>query len=181
MSGLVLKSAILSGVLLLILGGGTVNADTVRRCQSYYELQYLSINDDPIQSGPKIRFGDFESRGNCGNLVPNRCRERARGHAQNCIKKHWETRWTGTKPDLCTYNRGVESYNVQDIKKQLEFMTCCSTGVPAAAQSYWKKVVVSLRGITTGKSRCSGQIGLTGTYTIDCTKVAAGFKACGGE
>jgi hypothetical protein len=180
MKYLIIKMAVLSSMLLMFTAG-TLNADTVRRCKSYYELQYLSINDTPIQNGQKIRFNEFESRGHCGNLVPKRCRERARGHAQDCIKKHWETRWAGTRPGLCSNSKGVEGYNLQDIKKRLEFMTCCSSGVPATAQSNWSKVVVSLRGITMGKRGCPGQIELTGTYTIDCTKVAAGFKACGGE
>lgn len=169
-------------VVMILCFVGEPNADIIRHCSSFYELQYLSINGERIQHGKKIRFGNFDSRGHCGNkFVANRCRERARGHAQACMKEHWKTRWDRTRPEFCTNPRGVEGYNIQDIKKELERTACCSPGVPAAAQSHWKEVIVALRGVTTGDKKCPGVLTFSTTYKIDCTKVAAGFKACGGD
>jgi hypothetical protein len=180
-------------------------AKTIRHCKSFYELQFLSINptklkngapgcsnedfrnnrcENNIKSGPKLQFGHFESRGQCGKLVPNRCRERARGHAQDCMKAHWDTRNTnaGIRPSLCTNSKGVEGYTINDIKKRLEFMACCSHEKSGTAASSWRKVVVSLRGVTTGDKKCPGVLNFSTTYKIDCTAVANIFgKACGGE
>lgn len=161
---------------------GVPNADITRHCRSSYELQYLSINGDIIPHGQKIKFGNFDSRGHCGNkFVANRCRERAREHAQACMKEHWKTRWDRTRPELCTNPRGVEGYNMQDIKKELELTACCSRSVPATAQSHWREVIVALKGLTTGDKKCPGTLTFSTTYKIDCTRVAAGFKACGGD
>lgn len=170
---------------LLTLGIGTVGwlsteparADIVRHCRSHWELQYLSINGSSFPHGRRLSFGAFESRGNCGNVVPNRCRRRARGHAQDCLNKHWQDRWLGQRPALCTNNHGVEGYTIDDIKRTLELTACCSPGAPSQAH----EVIVALRGVTTGNTDCPGVLNFSTTYTMDCRAVAAGFKACGGE
>jgi|GEM_PF-4254157 len=157
-------------------------SDIVRHCRSFYELQYLSINGNSISNGQRLQFGEFESRGGCGNrFVANRCRERARNYAQSCMKEHWRDRWDRVRPSRCTAAGGVEGYAIQDIKEALERTACCSPAVPSAAQAHWRDVVVSFRGVTTGDKKCSGVLKFSDTYRIDCTKVASRFKACGGE
>jgi len=176
-----MMTVVLLSIMMLSFPGVSL-ADITRHCRSFYELQYLSINGDNISHGQKIRFGNFESRGSCGNkFVANRCRERARGHAQDCMNEHWKTRWDRAKPAFCTVPKGVEGYSIQDIKGKLELTACCSPEVPAAAQSHWKDVIIALKGVTTGDKECPGVLTFSTTYTIDCTQVAAGFKACGGE
>jgi hypothetical protein len=154
-----------------------VRADTVRHCQSRWELQYLSINGDAFPNGHRLSFGQFESRGNCGNAVPNRCRGRARAHAQECLSKHWQDRWLGQKPTLCSNNHGVEGYSIDDIKRRLELTACCSPGAPSQA----REVVVALRGVTSGNTNCPGVLQFSTTYTMNCQAIASGFKACGGD
>jgi hypothetical protein len=152
-------------------------ADIVRHCRSHWELQYLSINGNAFPNGHRLSFGAFESRGGCGNVVPNRCRRRARGHAQECMSQHWQDRWERERPAVCSNSHGVEGYSIDDIKRSLELTACCTAGAPAQA----REVVVAVRGVTTGNTECPGVRQYSTTYTMDCRAVAAGFKACGGE
>lgn len=169
--------AFLAGALFVLAWNGPAEAKIVRHCKSAYELQYLSINGDSFPNGKRLRFGDFTSRGGCGNLVPNRCRERARSYAQTCMKTHWATRWDRQTPAQCGGASGVLGYGTRDLKRDLELRACCTPGAPSSA----REVVVALRGVTEGDKRCPGVLEFTRTYRIDCREVAAGFKACGGE
>ena len=153
-------------------------SEITRHCDSYYELQYLSVNGDSFQNGKKVSFGNFKSSGNCGNAVPNRCRERARKHAQSCMDDHWRARWDRNRPESCTNTNGVKEYDIQDIKQEIKIMTCCSQEAPTNAQTHGEEVVVSLSGITKGNTKCAGKLNFSNTYTVDCTKRDIFFDGC---
>ncbi len=148
-------------------------AKIYRHCQNQYQLTYLAINGQSFPNGRSLGFGRFDSRGGCGNTVPNRCRERARGYAQRCMNAHWAQRWDRATPAQCLPAQGVKGYGISDLKRQIEMTACCTIGAPTEA----REVVVRVRGLSRGDNRCGGALTLSNTYTVDCRTLA--FKACG--
>lgn len=66
-----------------------------RSCRAYYEIEMVS-SVFPPPAPPSlgneqwiVRFGHFSASGGCGRSVPNRCRERARNTAHQCMQSHW--------------------------------------------------------------------------------------------
>jgi hypothetical protein len=142
-SDLMLKLAILgfaatAGVMI----GSPLFAE-VRRCQVAYVWETTGGT-----IGPKS-FGPFAARGECGATVPNRCRDRARVNAQQCIAQQWERRWDhyplnsdGTRnfnidtspPEACENAAFVENYDlrttcVRDRRDGFDPDAICHEGV----------------------------------------------------
>lgn len=100
------------------------NADITRHCRAHYAVSF------PGGGVATFPIPDFEASGSCGSNVPNRCRERASGRAHTCMQKHWDTRWTFTRPLECTPAHGVTGYNFTDVKRLIESAACCTLGSP---------------------------------------------------
>lgn len=142
-------------------------------------------------------FSDFTGKGGCGRTVPNRCRERARDAAMDCMTTHWAIRWERRRPEACLNAQGVYDYNVGlpgctttatntchspknpiergDIKTRLEVEVCCAFGKPVSFQRLrdLEDVHVRVRAETRGNDEaCSKTRTLVSDYVIrDCREV----------
>lgn len=75
-----------------------------RTCNGAYEAEYRT----PSGQAGKLVFGGFKATRGCGRLVPNRCRERAKGALLKCMEKH-EFENKPSIPLECKSN-GVKNY-----------------------------------------------------------------------
>ncbi|MEM7065891.1 MAG: hypothetical protein AAF572_22345 [Cyanobacteria bacterium P01_B01_bin.77] len=82
----------------------------VRRCDATYEWQTTGGSIGPI------RFGEFTAKGECGSTVPNRCRERARSAAKNCMEDHWSKRGLSSPVSrACLSSSNIEDYDLKTV------------------------------------------------------------------
>jgi hypothetical protein len=99
-----------------------------RHCRGAYFVQVVAPGS-PVNGWQRL-FPHFTAAGECGSTVPNRCRERARDRANNCMQKHWDDRWLRTTPAICTAAGGVTSYPIADLKRAIETAACCTPESP---------------------------------------------------
>lgn len=142
-------------------------------------------------------FTHFTGKGGCGSTVPNRCRERARDAAMNCMNTHRDIRWERRDPEACLNAAGVYDYNVGmapctstatnqclspkqgvpdgDLKTRLEVEVCCAFGKPASFRMLRCEQNVHVRVtaiVTGGDSHCSKTRELFDDYVIeDCSAI----------
>lgn len=176
-------------VLLILAGvfGFSTSAHSITRsCDAHYEWQTTGGS-----FGGK--FSNFTGKGGCGSTVPNRCRERARDAAMNCMTTHRDIRWERRTPEACLNAAGVYTYRVGlpscvttssnqclsprhaiaegDLKTRLEVEVCCAFGRPSHYRLRCEKDVhVRVTAIVTGGSQhCRKTRELFDDYVIeDC-------------
>ena len=104
------------------------NAKITRTCKATYEIYVFSSNWDYIGRGD---FAAFSASGRCGDLVPDRCRRRARDRAIACMEEHHDdwyyqqfpfyhagwSRWV-SKPPMCESSR-IQNYNYQNLSQSV--------------------------------------------------------------
>lgn len=140
-------------------------------------------------------FGKFTGKGGCGQTVPNRCRERARDAAMNCMTTHRDIRWERRTPEACLNAAGVYGYDVGikpctstsanqcmspkqgvpsgDLKTRLEVEVCCAFGRTSQFRLRCEKNVhVRVTAVVTGGDRCGKTRELFDDYVIeDCSAI----------
>lgn len=140
-------------------------------------------------------FGQFTGKGGCGRTVPNRCRERARDAAMNCMTTHRDIRWERRTPEACLNAAGVYGYDVGikpctttssnqcispkkgvpsgDLKTRLEVEVCCAFGRSSQYRLRCEKNVhVRVKAVVTGGDVCGKTRELFSDYVIeDCSAI----------
>ena len=130
-------------------------ADITRSCNAYFE-------GNTFHGTTKVN--PFTSKGHCGNLFPNRCRERARKTAHICMDAHWKSK--GAPPQKCRVG-GIMGYDMQDFTNVLGSKVCC--GIPwAKVDISNSKIEMTLYRVTTGDTNCPHRMKLY-SGTFDCT------------
>jgi hypothetical protein len=173
-AGMLIGTLACAGLLL----SSSAYANIHRSCDAWYEIKYVYIDGiKPYKQGSA--FGSFSATRSCGATVPNRCRERARGALESCMRVHWQVRWDRIRPTHCTSAEGVNNYTIADIKTELEREACCT----AANALSFQKVTVDLYGFTGGDTGCgSGSSGdarrwsrfrIQSGYYADCVALRA--------
>jgi hypothetical protein len=160
-----------------------------RSCDAYYQWETTGGSF----SGT---FGQFTGKGGCGATVPNRCRERARDAAMNCMTTHRDIRWERRTPEACLNAAGVYGYDVGirpctstsnnqcmspkkgvpsgDLKTRLEVEVCCAFGRASQYRLRCEKNVhVRVKAVVTGgEASCGKTRELFDDYVIeDCSAI----------
>jgi hypothetical protein len=128
-------SVIITFVLLLsifsIISSKAFAKDITRSCHAHYVGTVESIELDRNGRSQKvgvpyetINFSfqdrDFSAEAGCGDLVPNRCRERAREKLLACAKAHVAS--PDKKPESCSND--VKRYSIQDLPPMIKEKAC---------------------------------------------------------
>lgn len=99
-----------------------------RSCRAYYSFHLSSLNNE--QGQWLVAIGDiagagtengFTARRGCGQLVPNRCRQRASEALMACMKAHAKN--PAQVPDECRSN-GVQNYPVDNLGELVRTKAC---------------------------------------------------------
>lgn len=144
-----------------------------RSCQAKWE-----IRADKSGTTVKRTVRSFTATGHCGANVPNRCRERAKELAHDCMHVHWKTRWEGTTPEKC-FSADISGYCIKDLKCMLEKAACQVKGGWAGNdQGNFAGRTFEVWAITTGDNKCPKSSKLYATYgdghpggVMDCAGV----------
>jgi len=120
----------------LLLSAGPLQAGNIQRgCNVLYNLHAGVIRSStnihliriadfiPTPRSADGRHGrwEFSARGGCGNLVPNRCRERASKAALTCMLAHQKS--PTRKPEACTKN-DVQNYQLDNLEREVRHHVC---------------------------------------------------------
>lgn len=117
---------------LLICSADVYAKDITRSCRGYYYGSVLSIEPKNSYRTSKvgipldtinIGFSDrtFSAEAGCGELVPNRCRERAREELLSCAKAHVSA--PNQKPVACGGN-DPNKYPITDLFAMIKEKAC---------------------------------------------------------
>ncbi len=124
-----------------------------RSCKAYYEITTRQQGMDV-----KITLGNFSTTGSCGKSVKNRCRERARDNAHQCMETHWRI---PEKADVfwkpCTSNYSITEPCLSCVIRN-EFCKVFRAG----------EMVVDVTAVTTGDTGCPKRRTLASGYRIRC-------------
>lgn len=158
-----IKSILKLYILSILIVPVIVSANISRTCSAHYEITLYIGNTTTLTDKIVITYGSFSAKGGCGKIVPNRCRERARNSAHNCMKEHWDmpakigdTMWTP-----CS-NSAIINYRVnkaESLKAQIEQELCNIFS--------FQTMNVEVNALTKGKKKCSKKVRL-GSFTIRC-------------
>lgn len=101
----------------------------VRSCRAGYYAVIRIVNGEYIPPSNFVGLPalEFTTKGTCGPLHGDLCRERARRDAENCMYNHWTTQITGT-PTIClprpSDGLGVQNYPVINVREDVRREIC---------------------------------------------------------
>ncbi len=155
-----------------------------RSCKAHYSLHLSTINNeqgqwlysiaDVIGTGGESAF---TARRGCGQVVPNRCRQRASEAAMQCMQAHAQS--TSQAPAECRSN-GVQNYSVNNLEqfaqtKACEFVRNSGKVNPGMLPPNYT-VTLTIKGNVYGDEGCGGgnrrdtSADLVKTLTVKCTR-----------
>jgi len=141
-------------------------ANIHRSCQAYYELQINSAvypSPAPPPLGPEnltFQFGNFRAQGACGRSVPNRCRERARNAAHQCMRSHWANP-AHSEGWVCT-DSSINNYQISRpyLRGEIHDWICRTFRV--------RSMSVRVKAVTTGDTGCPYTAVLQENFSVTC-------------
>jgi hypothetical protein len=137
-----------------------------RTCDAFYVIERTSAvypPPAPPALGPEtltIQFGNFKARGSCGSTVPNRCRQRARDAAHQCMRTHW-----ANPPDsdawVCT-DSAIMNYQIPrpNLRGEIQDYICRTFRV--------RNMTVRVKAVTKGDTDCSRTTVLEENFRVTC-------------
>lgn len=139
-----------------------------RSCRAYYELERTSATYPkpvPPPLGPErltFQFGDFGSHGSCGKSVPNRCRERARNAAHQCMRSHWANP-ARSEGWVCA-DSAISNYQLPRpyLRGEVQDWICRSFRVSSMS--------VRVKAVTTGDTGCDQTAVLQENFSVNCER-----------
>ncbi|CEL92038.1 unnamed protein product [Vitrella brassicaformis CCMP3155] len=132
-----------------------------RGCRARYVVRDLSDSGLDVLS-----IGHFSARGECRRFVKNRCRERARAAAHECMKDAWNFAPSRNPPTSCRRtwgNKRVNDYQASSPLKTWIQREACAEWRPCQP----KRARVAVQAVTTGDSGC-GSTRELGTMDVRC-------------
>lgn len=141
-------------------------ASIERTCDAYYVIERSAAvypSPAPPALGPEtitIQFGNFKAQGSCGATVPNRCRQRARDAAHQCMRTHW-----ANPPDsegwVCT-DSAIRNYQITRpyLRGEIQNWICRTFRV--------RNMTVRVKAVTTGDTDCPRTTLLQENFRVNC-------------
>ena len=150
-------SCIFLSVVLLFQVSSAFGKKIERTCTAYYSLDIRRAAQQyggPIV--PLVKMFTFKAKGSCGSTVPNRCRERARDAAVNCMDLHYNndyhTTYANNKaPYYCSPHRRIYDYHINQLAGKISDTAC--KAIPSSLRPGTFKVKVIAR--VEGKKGCA--------------------------
>lgn len=141
-------------------------ANIQRSCNAYYELERTSAvysRPSPPSLGRErltFQFGNFGAQGSCGRSVPNRCRERARDAAHQCMRYHWANP-ARSEGWVCA-DSAISNYRLSQpyLRGEIKDWICRSFRV--------SRMSVRVKGVTTGDEGCPRSTVLQENFSVSC-------------
>ncbi len=122
--------------LLSLLWSDAGRADIQRSCHADYYIKFVSVNGmdvAPEYRNLQHRFGSLTGTGGCGNMVPNRCRERAYERLKNCVQGWAEGLGFDVPKQIdCDGVTGT----VSDLQPMVIRAACCARATPDGRSEY---------------------------------------------
>lgn len=147
--------AVASVALALLCVSAPASATIYRSCSATLTMSWLGSSSGP--PFPDRVLDTFSARRGCGNLVPNRCRERARTSLKQCFDAAIAT--PGVLPELCQSN-GVSGYDVGRLDRAMQRKLC--------EEPRWRNssfhVRLTMR--TSGDTNCPGTFIAPGFFNV---------------
>ncbi len=164
------NTILLFSVFLVLLPSNLLAKNIQRSCSAHYEIETSSgvISPTPLPAigGDiiSIKLGHFSAKGSCGGKrVANRCRERARNAAQQCMAEHWEVpSREGDRGSAPCTGTSIVNYPISSeyLGGVIQDWVCDTFRA--------ESMVVRVKAVTTGDKGCSKSSVLSSNYRINC-------------